>query len=130
MVDESEYEFRNLVNLCGWVAEVPVGRVIKNGQREYVGCIACLNESDAPIEVPRLTWDWFRFVLYGRLGDLASEMMEPCILVDIVGRLTTRGMQVGQHGDHSSLVVEVTNFRLLEEPSGRRFNSELGPLRN
>lgn len=130
MVDESGCGFCNQVTLGGVITEVPVGRVMSNGKREYVGSIMCANESDAPTDVPRLEWDWFRIVLYGRLGDQASEVMERGILLRIVGRLSTRGMQVGPFGDHNSLVIEVTEFTLLEESARKRpFSAEFGPLR-
>lgn len=124
----------NQVILAGLVADEPVGRVMGNGKSEYVATVACKDQwTDSVTGQPRERTDWFRIVIYGRLGDRASEVMKKGVAVRVQGRLRTRDLNNNQYAEPKATFVEVMQFSLLGSDNAtvsHQFESEFGPLRS
>lgn len=133
-VETIQLEDINQVILAGLVAVEPVGRVMGNGEAEYVAALACKDQwTDSVTGQPRERTDWLRIVIYGRLGDRASEVMKKGVAVRVHGRLRTRDSNNNHYAERKATFVEVIQFSLLDRESvteSRQFESEFGPLRS
>lgn len=145
-------DYINQVTLAGVVADEPVGRIMGNGKPEYVATLSCVDRwVDSTSGIPRERTDWFRIVIYGRLGDKASLVMKKGVAVRVEGRLRIRDIKNTKYNERKAAFVEVTQFDLLNNdvepsvtysgektvhlPAAQRqafatsFDSDLGPLR-